>query len=448
VYGVLSLGGIRRYAECEIIIMAIILNNLNQDIFALTSEKLFYKQVKSPPNDRKIRLLCIINHLAIGGATNVALDIASYFNNHPDFDVRLLTGPVSPERRDITHLADKSGIVTMELPSLINQINPLANAKAVADIRKIIYKGDCDIVHTHTKIAGVIGRIAARAAKPCAIVHHVHGWGSEEGMSTVVRLLHLGLERLCAKFTDRIVVVARSDMQKGLANRIGREDKYALIYNGIDLEKFRQPADERQMRSELGLDPKSKLVGMIGRLEDQKNPLDFIRAAAEVHKCYSNVQFLMVGGGPLQSECEQLIKKLNLEGKFFLLGFRDDVAKILSILTMTTLSSLWEGLPIAFLESMSAGKPIVANNVGGAEDVVIDGETGYLVTPHQPSEMAERILFLLNNDELCKKMGQVARQRSGNFSKQRMLEQVESLYKELYYATNRGVESYKSPSVA
>jgi glycosyltransferase involved in cell wall biosynthesis len=424
--------------------MAITLNSLDRDIFALTQEKPDGKKVKSPSSDRKIRLLCIINHLAIGGATNVALDIASYFNNHSEFDVRLLTGPVSPERSDITYMADNLGITTLELPSLINQINPIMNAKAVADIRKIIYKGNCDIVHTHTKIAGVVGRIAARTAKPCAIIHHVHGWGSEEGLSPVVRLLHLGLERLCAKFTDRIVVVTRSDLQKGLSNHIGREDKYALIYNGIDLEKFRQTVDEQQMRSELGLEPHTKLVGMVGRLEDQKNPFDFIRAASEVHKNYKNVQFLMVGGGPLQSECELLIKKLNLEGKFFLLGFRNDVEKIISILTMTTLSSLWEGLPIAFLESMSAGKPIVANNVGGAEDVVIDGETGFLVTPHQPSEMADRILLLLNNDELCKEMGQIAQQRSDIFSKKRMIKQVESLYKELHYAATQEAEDFKS----
>jgi glycosyltransferase involved in cell wall biosynthesis len=424
--------------------MALTLTNLDQDIFTLTQGKPVNRQVESPSPDRKIRLLCIINHLAIGGATNVALDIASYFSNHSDFDVRLLTGPVTPERSDITHLADNLGITTLELPSLINQINPILNAKAVADIRKIIHKGNCDIVHTHTKIAGVVGRIAARAAKPCAIVHHVHGWGSEEGMSPTIRLLHLGLERLCAKFTDRIVVVTRSDLQKGLSNRIGQEDKYALIYNGIDLEKFRQTVDKQKLRSELGLEPHTKLVGMIGRLEDQKNPFDFIRAASEVYKNYKNVQFLMVGGGPLQSECEWLIKELNLEGKFFLLGFRDDVDKILSILTMTALSSLWEGLPIAFLESMSAGKPIVANNVGGAEDVVIDGETGFLVTPHRPSEMADRILLLLNDDELCKEMGEVAQQRSDIFSKKRMIKQVESLYKELFYAATPEAGDYKS----
>jgi glycosyltransferase involved in cell wall biosynthesis len=95
------------------------------------------------------------------------------------------------------------------------------------------------------------------------------------------------------------------------------------------------------------------------------------------------------------------------------------------------MSSLWEGLPIAFIESMSAGKPVVANDVDGAKDVVIDGETGFLVTPHQPKEMADKILYLLNNGATCKEMGFIAQQRSNRFSKERMLSNVESLYRDL-----------------
>lgn len=394
-----------------------------------------HEQDLSPQPNRKIRVLFVITQLAMGGATNVALDVASHFNNHPNFDVQLITGPASEDRNDVTHLAYQQGIDTQILPSLINQIHPIANAKAIADIRRIIVQGNFDIVHTHTKVAGVVGRIAARLANDCVIIHHVHGWGSPEGLSTGVRMLHLGLEWFCGRFTDRIIVVSKPDIQKGLDYHIGAEDKFSLIYNGIELEKFRHPVDDKRLRSELGLDPDCKLVGMIGRLEDQKNPLDFIRAAAEVTKRYSKVQFLIVGGGPLRPECERLINQNNLSGKLFLLGFRDDVDKILSILTMTAMSSLWEGLPIAFLESMSAGKPIVANDVDGASDVVDDGETGFLVPPHKPLEMAERILTLLNNEALCNKMGQIAQQRSNYFSKQRMLEHVESLYQELHSAS-------------
>jgi glycosyltransferase involved in cell wall biosynthesis len=250
-----------------------------------------------------------------------------------------------------------------------------------------------------------------------------------------MRILYLTLERLCATYTTRIIAVSRADIQKGLAYHIAKEDKFNLIYNGIDLEKFRQPIHHKQMREALGLNPYCKLVGMIGRLDEQKNPLDFIRAMAIVASRYGEVQFLVIGDGSLRPECERLINELNLKERLFLLGYRNDVTRILPILTVVAMSSLWEGLPIAFLESMSAGKPIVANNVDGASEVIIDGETGFLVPAHQPSKMADRILYLLNNDKLCHEMGYLAQKRSNYFSMQRMLEQIEFLYKELYCAS-------------
>jgi glycosyltransferase involved in cell wall biosynthesis len=197
------------------------------------------------------------------------------------------------------------------------------------------------------------------------------------------------------------------------------------------LKKFRQQIDRQKVFSDLGLDPQAKIVGMIARLDQQKNPLDFIRAAAIVIKKYPKVQFLIAGDGSLRSECESLIDQLNLRGSFFLLGYRDDVDKIMPILTFTVLSSLWEGLPVVFQEAMSAGKPIIANDVDGARDVIIDGETGYLVTPHQPQEMAERILYLLDNDAICTEMGLTAQKQSERFSGDQMVQNIASLYREL-----------------
>jgi glycosyltransferase involved in cell wall biosynthesis len=143
----------------------------------------------------------------------------------------------------------------------------------------------------------------------------------------------------------------------------------------------------------------------------------------------------------LRSECEDLIDNLNLRGKLFLLGFRSDIHRILPILSLTAMSSLWEGLPFVFQEAMSAGKPVVANDVDGVGDVVINGETGYLVPPHHPEEMAERILFLLKNDDLCQKMGIDAQRYSDRFSTQQMLEKIESLYKELVFHDDRVVRA-------
>ena len=384
---------------------------------------------REPP--RKTRVLLVITGLAAGGATNVVLDLASHFRDHPDLDVHLLTGPSPPGRTDLTQMAFDLGIPTRVVPSLMNRLYPVANLRALAELRRIMIQGEYDIVHTHSSVAGVIGRLAARAAGIRTVVHHVHGWGLHEDMSLGMRMLYVTLESLCARCTTQIVVVSRPDIDKGLAHRIGKKDKYRLIYNGIALEKFQQPVDDRQVRLELGADPDCKLVGMIGRLDAQKNPFDLIRAAAIVTESYPRVQFLIVGDGLLRPECERLIGELGLEGKVLLLGFRSDVARIMPVLTITAMSSLWEGLPLAFLEAMSAGKPIVANDVDGARDVVISGATGFLVTKHRPREMAERIVCLLNNEALCSQMGRAARERSEYFSVERMVRQVECLYKEL-----------------
>jgi glycosyltransferase involved in cell wall biosynthesis len=384
-----------------------------------------------PNPHRRIRVLLVITRLTIGGDTNVVLDIASHLNTHPHFEAHLAVGPVSKHEIDLTYLANERAIPTKGIPSLVNRINPWINFRAMMELYAHIREGKYDIVHTHSSVAGVTGRLAAALARVPVIVHHVHGWGLQEGMSKIFQTLYLGMERFCARFTDRLIAVSRPTLQKGLAYRICQEDKFALIYNGIPLENFQQQINKQKIYSGLGLDPKCKIVGMIGRLDKQKNPLDFIRAAALVAKDSPQVQFLIAGDGSLRAECESLINELNLAGKFFLLGYRNDINKILPVLTMTVLSSLWEGLPVVFQESMSAGKPIIANDIEGARDVIINGETGYLVTPHQPREMADRMLDLLNNNELCYKMGLNAKHSSERFSSERMFKEIEFLYREL-----------------
>lgn len=380
---------------------------------------------------RKKRVLLVITRLTIGGDTNVVLDIADYFNNHPNFEADLAVGPVPRHEVDLTYLAYERGIPTIIIPGLINSVNPYLNFKAFSDLRAHMTQGKYDIVHTHSSVAGVIGRAAAITTSIPVIVHHVHGWGIQEDMSIGMRMLYIGLERLSAKFTDRMIAVSKPTVQKGINYHICKEDKFVLIYNGIDLNNFRQKVDEQQVRIELGLDPEYKIVGMIGRLEKQKNPIDFIQCASIVLEDYPKVQFIIAGDGSLRPDCEILINKLNLQDNFFLLGFRNDIEKILPILTLTVMSSLWEGLPVVFQEAMSAGKPIVANDVDGARDIIVDGDTGYLVPPHQSQEMAERILSLLNNEDLCYEMGAEAQRHSESFSSQQMLEKIESLYREL-----------------
>jgi glycosyltransferase involved in cell wall biosynthesis len=389
------------------------------------------------PIDRKRRILLVITRLTVGGDTNVVLDIAEHFNRHPHFEAHLAVGPVAAGEIDLTRRAHERNIKTLVVPSLVNRIRPASNLAAALALHRIIRRGQYDIVHTHSSVAGIVGRIAAFAAGVPVIVHHIHGWGLRPDMSAPVRQLYLASERLCARLSDRLIAVSQPTIRKGLAHHICGREKFVLIHNGLAVDRFRQRVDEARKRRELGLHPRWKLVGMIGRLDDQKNPLDFIRAAARVVHEYPSVHFLLAGDGALRPACEHLIQELALEDRVRLLGHRNDIAEIVPILTLTALSSLWEGLPVVFQEAMSAGKPIVATDVDGASDVIVNGETGYLVPTGQPDEMASRILSLLNDENACRAMGALAQERSEAFSAELMLGRLESLYGELLTASGR-----------
>lgn len=380
---------------------------------------------------RKIRVLLVATRLTIGGELNVILDIASYLNSHPHFEVHLAAGPVPPQEVDLTYLANERGIPFVKIPSMVTYISPWHIMRSSAELYAHMRQEKYDVVHTNNAFAGAAGRLAAVLARVPVIIHHVHGWGLQNDMSKLARMVYVASERFCATFSSRLIAVSKPNIEKGLANNICKEDKFALIYNGIKLKNFQQQVDRRAVCSDLGLDPECKIIGQIGRLDKQKNPLDFIRAAAMVVEKYPKAQFIIAGDGILRPECESLIKELNLTGKVFLLGYRNDINQLYPILALTALSSLWEGLPVVFQESMIAGKPIVANDVDGARDVIIDGKTGYLVTPHQPQEMADRILTLLNDEELCNQMGITAKHHAQQYSSEKMVKQIVSLYIEL-----------------
>src|SRR5215218_7148073 len=145
----------------------------------------------SSRQNKKFRVLLVITRLTVGGDTNVVLDIARHFGKHPDFEASLAVGPVPAGETDLTHLAYDRGIPTIVIPSLVNRINPVQNLAAIRQLRSLMVKGQYDIVHTHSSVAGIVGRTAGVAARTPVIVHHVHGWGLREDMSPGLRTIYL-----------------------------------------------------------------------------------------------------------------------------------------------------------------------------------------------------------------------------------------------------------------
>jgi glycosyltransferase involved in cell wall biosynthesis len=326
------------------------------------------------------------------------------------------------------------GVKTVFLSSLKRPINPLADLVTLFKLTSLLKKEDITLVHTHSSKAGILGRWAARLAGVPVIIHTIHGWSFHNHLNFPSKALYAFLERITAKFTNKLIAVSRSDIQKGLRNRIGTKDKYALIRYGIAKGNFINcNIDISSKKKELGLEANSALVGMVVCFKPQKAPQDFVRAASLIIKRNPKTKFILVGEGILRGKIEWLIDNLKLKENFVLTGCRRDIPEIMSCLDVLVLSSLWEGSPIVLLEAMCRSLPIVAYDVDGVCEVVKDGVNGFLVAPGDVAGLAHRINNLLEDKELLKKMGMHSFNlvTDNGYHVQRMLKDLDKLYFDL-----------------
>ncbi|MCK5595141.1 glycosyltransferase, partial [bacterium] len=201
------------------------------------------------------------------------------------------------------------------------------------------------------------------------------------------------------------------------------------IYNGIDVEDFNKDFDYQARRKEIGVAEDELLVGIFARLYPQKGHKYFLEAASKINKAIDNVKFMIVGEGPLESELKERAMKLGIRGKVIFTGLRHDIPELLHIVDVSVLSSFIEGFSNIILESMAAGKPVVATDVGGNSEAVINGETGFIVPSANSAKLANAIAKILDNKQLRIDMGRKARERVTKFSIQEMARQTDNLYK-------------------
>jgi glycosyltransferase involved in cell wall biosynthesis len=211
--------------------------------------------------------------------------------------------------------------------------------------------------------------------------------------------------------TDRIVGVAEavSTQLKGWCG-IPR-NKVVTVANAIEMDGFADGFDEAEKRRELGIPFDCSIIGNIARLTGQKAQRYFIDSAAIILERNAKCEFLIVGEGELRAELEEYTRTLGVTEHVRFLGFRDDVREIMRLLDVLCLSSIHEGTPITLLEGMACEKPVVSTDVGGCREVVVDGETGFLVQPRDPQALAEALLRLVDDKDLAVRMGQAGLRR-------------------------------------
>jgi glycosyltransferase involved in cell wall biosynthesis len=374
----------------------------------------------------KINLLYIITKLELGGAQTQLLSLVRGLDREK-FNIFLFTAQDGLLLQEALVL---EGLKIKRSRFLDRAVNPLQDLLALFELYHFIKKNKIQIVHTHSSKAGILGRWAAALAGVKNILHTVHGWSFNDYQNVLTKKFYLLLEKITAEFSDKLIVVSYYDKQKGLNNHIARKDKYEIIRYGIDFGKFR--SKDYSIREELGILPDDSVVGMVSCFKPQKSPQDFVLLAYLIKQTLPNTKFILIGDGILRRTIEDLIIKFGLENDLILTGWRRDIPKILSILDVFVLTSLWEGLPISVLEAMASSLPVVVTDTGGISEVISDDETGFLVAPGDVQKNSERVIRLLRDKDLRARIGQKAKESLGlSFRTENMTTNIQEIYKNL-----------------
>jgi glycosyltransferase involved in cell wall biosynthesis len=312
---------------------------------------------------------------------------------------------------------EKDGVILVDIP--IDRKIILSNVKSIIQLYKTIRKYKPDIVHVHTPIAAVLGRIAAKAAKAPYVIYTAHGFYFHENMkSHVYRFFYL-IEKYMGKFfTDYIFTQSKEDAQLAIKGKFLPEDRVIWISNGVDVNGKFNPDNINQQEidnlyNEFNLNQQDFIVSFIGRMVTEKGIYDLLDAFQEIDR--TDVKLLVIGGqaqGDRDRNTIEKIKKYQSNPNIIFTGRRGDVNNLLFISDIFCLPSYREGMPRSIIEAMSMENAIIATNIRGSKEEVIDGKTGFLVPIKSPIEIKKKIEILLNDKVLLESMKKLGRKRA------------------------------------
>lgn len=306
------------------------------------------------------------------------------------------------------------------LKNLVHPINLLKDIQAFNEIKAILEKIKPDLVTTHSNKAGLIGRLAAKTLK-IPVIHTSHGFLFGGRENTLPGYFYRFAEKIASGAANRVICVSMSEYRFALDLKVIKHDKLRLVYNGlpdVDSEGWAKPDQEPP-----------RLIS-VARFAEPKDHLTLLQALAGL----SNIDWHLdlVGDGPKQRFIESIAGDPRIAKKVSILGMRSDVPELLAKSSLFILSSKREGFPISILEAMRAGLPVIATDVGGVSEAVLDGETGYLVPVGDYALMQKRICALIEDPMLRKQMGEKGRERFlQHFTLEKMVEKTYHIYREV-----------------
>ena len=269
-------------------------------------------------------------------------------------------------------------------------------------VRKLIKRIKPDIVYAHSSKAGVIARIADIGLKN-KIIYNPHGWSFNMSGSMYKKLFYAFIEKVCSHLCDKIVCVSDSEKLSALRWHICKDSKIRVIYNGIDIDEYRKNT-YFSSKTDLGIPESAFVVGMVGRIAEQKAPDIFVKTAKIVKQRIQNAFFVIVGDGPLLNEIKDQIHNSNLDSSFLITGWCSDPLEYSRFFDVSCLFSRWEAFGLVLAEYMMLRTPIVATKVDAIPNLIKDHENGLLISEDSYKEAAIAIFELHDNEVLKKKL--------------------------------------------
>lgn len=381
-----------------------------------------------------MRVLRLFSRLNIGGPSFHVIHLASGLQ-HLGYETRLVVGREAAREGNLLDLAEERGLDLVQMESLGREIRPLHDLRAFVSLFRMIRAFRPEIVHTHTAKAGVLGRVAAWMARVPIVVHTYHGhvlrgyFGPTK--TAVFRLLERGL----GSVSDALVAVSRAVEGDLVALGVAPPGKIRVIPLGLDLAPLASPLPRGALWREAGVNEDTPLVGIVGRLAPIKDVGTFLRAAARVAEAAPEARFAVVGDGEERAALEAEARDLGLVGRVHFYGWRRDIAAVYGDLDVVVNCSRNEGTPVALIEALAAGRPVVATRVGGNPDVLGDGAFGALVPPADPEALAQAILSVLRDPAEARARAAKGRTHVlAHHSVERLVKDVDTLYRELLAA--------------
>lgn len=309
-----------------------------------------------------------------------------------------------------------------------------SNVKAYFALKKIIKNGGYDAVHCHTPMGAVVTRLAAKGMRKngLKVIYTAHGFHFYKGASKKNWLLFYPVEKYLSKFTDALITINKEDYECAENGGFKAKKIYKIHGVGVDINKF-SPLDnniKQSLRNSFGFSDDDFLIIYPADFCYRKNQIMLLKAFAELQKKYPQAKLLLCGQDTASDEIKDLAKSLGVNGGVSFLGYRRDINNLVGMSDVSVSSSRQEGLPVNIIEAMAMGNAVIATNVRGNNDLVTDGENGFLVDSDDSNQMAKKLSEFIENKNLKEKFGKNSLKNVEMYSVENVNKELFSIYKE------------------